>query len=501
MTQTAAPEHQLLAATTDFLSAPKKLLIGGEWQAAANGETFASINPASGERLADVALAGQADVDRAVQAARRAFEGGPWPGLSGAERGNLLWRLADLMEAHADELAELETLDNGKPIRASRQGDLPLAVKHFRYYAGWASKIEGATIPVSAPNQFVYTLREPVGVVGLIIPWNFPLLMAAWKLAPALAAGNTVILKPAEETPLSALRLGELMVEAGFPPGVVNILTGPGLPTGAALTSHMGVDKIAFTGSTEVGRQIMAAAAGSNLKRVSLELGGKSPNVVFADADLEQAIRGATWAVFSTSGQECVAGSRLFVEKPVYQQVVDGLAAQAQRIRVGPGFAPKVHIGPIVSDRQLQTILGYIESGRQAGAQVVTGGERLGGPLAGGYFVAPTIFTHQDDSLKLVQEEIFGPVVAVSPFESWDELVQRANQTRYGLAAGAWTRDVSKAHRFAHAVRAGTVWINSYGVFDPAAPFGGYKQSGFGREMGKEAIELYTELKTVWVGL
>jgi acyl-CoA reductase-like NAD-dependent aldehyde dehydrogenase len=340
-----------------------------------------------------------------------------------------------------------------------------------------------------------------MGVVGLIIPWNFPLLMAAWKLAPALACGNTVILKPAEETPLTALRLGELIQEAGFPPGVVNILTGPGLPTGAALTAHPGVDKIAFTGSTEVGRKIMAAAAASNLKRVSLELGGKSPNVVFADADLDRAIKGATWAVFSTSGQECTAGSRLFVQRPVYQAVLDGLAAQVQRIRVGPGFAPKVHIGPLVSERQMQTVLGYIDSGRGAGAEIVAGGERLGGELAGGYFVPPTIVTHAHDSLKLVQEEIFGPVVAVTAFDDWDELIARANSTRYGLAAGAWTQDVSNAHRFARAVKAGVVWINGYGLYDAAAPFGGYKESGFGREMGREALDLYTQTKTVWIGL
>ncbi|MEP7358852.1 MAG: aldehyde dehydrogenase family protein, partial [Anaerolineales bacterium] len=455
----AAAEPSLRPDTRAFLeNGPKQLLIGGEWLPAASGETFASINPATGQPLIEVALAGQADVDRAVAAARAAFEGGPWPALSGAERGELLWKLADLLEQHADELAELETLDNGKPIRTAREGDLPTAIKHFRYYAGWASKLEGSTLPVSIPNQFVYTVREPMGVVGLIIPWNFPLVMAAWKLAPALACGNTVILKPAEQTPLTALRLGELALEAGFPPGVVNVLTGPGVPTGAALTAHAGVDKVAFTGSTEVGRKIMAAAAGSNLKRVSLELGGKSPNIIFADADLEKAIKGATWAVFSSSGQECVAGSRLFVEKPIFQAVVDGLAAQAGRIRVGPGFAPKVHIGPIVSDKQLQTVLGHIERGRQAGAEIVTGGERLGGDLAGGYFIPPTIFTHADDSLPLLQEEIFGPVVAVTPFDDWDELITRANSTRYGLAAGAWTRDLSKAHRFARAVKAGTVW-------------------------------------------
>jgi acyl-CoA reductase-like NAD-dependent aldehyde dehydrogenase len=440
-------------------------------------------------------------VARAIQAARAAFEHGPWSQMTGEERASLLWKLADLIDQHADELAEIETLDNGKPLRVSRKGDLPQASKHFRYYAGWATKIEGSTLPVSIPNQLVYTLREPVGVVGLIIPWNFPLLMAAWKLAPALATGNTVILKPAEETPLSALRLGELIQEAGFPPGVVNILTGPGEPTGAAITANMGIDKVAFTGSTEVGRKIMQAAALSNLKRISLELGGKSPNVIFADADLGKAIKGATWAVFSTAGQECVAGSRLFVERQVYDQVLEGLSAEAQRIRVGSGFTPRVHIGPLVSDRQLERVMGYIQGGQAEGAQIITGGERLGGELANGYFLKPTIFAYQDDQLTLAQEEIFGPVAAVTAFDSWEELVPRVNATPYGLAAGVWTENLSKAHRFAHAVKAGTVWINGYGMFDPAAPFGGYKESGFGREMGKEAIELFTQVKTVWVGL
>jgi acyl-CoA reductase-like NAD-dependent aldehyde dehydrogenase len=498
----AFPEDVTLQAETrTFLDgSSKNLLIGGKWVEAADGQTFATYNPANGEILAQVALAGAEDVNQAVSAARSAFEDGPWSTISPDDRSRLLWRLADLIETHADELAEIETLDNGKPLRIARHGDVPFAARHFRYYAGWASKIEGSTIPVSHPNQFVYTMREPMGVVGLIIPWNFPLLMCAWKLAPALACGNTALLKPAEETPLTAIRLGELIQEAGFPEGVVNILTGPGLPTGAAIVNHMGIDKVAFTGSTEVGREIMKNAALSNLKRVSLELGGKSPNVIFADADLAKAVRGATWAVFSTAGQECVAGSRLFIERPVYNEVLEGLKEQAERIRVGSGFS-KAHIGPLVSEKQLERVLGYVYSGKEQGAEVLTGGERLGGELANGYFLSPTIFTHQDDSLKIVQEEIFGPVVAATAFDSWEELVARANNSQYGLAAGVWTQDVSKAHRFARAIRSGTLWINSYGLFDAAAPFGGYKESGFGREMGKDALDLYTQVKTVWVGL
>lgn len=495
------PNVPLKNETIAFLqSSPKKLLINNEWLPAADNQTFATVNPATGRELCQLALAGEADVNQAVAAARAAFQNGPWPALSGLEKGNLLWKMADLIEKYADELAELETLDNGKPLRVSRNGDIPFAARHFRYYGGWASKLEGSTIPVSIANQFVYTLREPMGVVGLIIPWNFPLLMAAWKLAPALAAGNCVILKPAEETPLTALRLGELFIEAGFPAGVVNILTGPGLPTGAALTAHPGIDKIAFTGSTEVGRKVMTAAANSNLKRVSLELGGKSPNVIFADADLSKAARGATWAAFSTTGQECVAGTRLFIEKPIFEEVVNGLVGQTQKIRVGPGFS-NAHLGPIVSETQLKRVMGYIESGRDEGATIATGGQRLGGELADGYFLAPTIVTHTRDEMTLVREEIFGPVLAVTPFESWEELVQRANQSSYGLAAGVWTQNVSKAHRFAQALKAGVVWINNYGLFDAAAPFGGYKESGFGREMGKEALELYTQVKTVWVNL
>ena len=501
MTLTLPPEVQLQPGTIKFLGQPKKMLINGKWVEAASGKTFPTYNPATGEVLAQVPLAGEQDVARAVQAARSAFEDGPWSKMSGAQRGKLLWKVADLIDQHAEELAELDVLDNGKPYRVARRGDLPAASEHFRYYAGWASKIEGTTIPVSIPNQFVYTLREPMGVVGLIIPWNFPLLMCAWKLAPALACGNTAILKPAEETPLSALRLGQILLEADLPEGVANIVTGPGIPTGAAITASMGIDKVAFTGSTEVGRKVMQAAAGSNLKRVSLELGGKSPLVIFADADISKAVKGATWAGFSTAGQECVAGSRLFVERPVYNEVLQGLAGGTQRLRVDQGFAEKVHIGPIISQQQLDRVVSYIQSGVESGAEVVMGGERLGGERAQGYFMAPTIFAHQDDELKIVKEEIFGPVVAATPFDSWEELVKRANNTSYGLAAGVWTSDVSKAHRFAAAVKAGTIWINGYGLFDAAAPFGGYKQSGFGREMGRDAIELYTQVKTVWTGV
>lgn len=502
MTLILPPEIKLQPATQAFLDgSPKKLFINNEWVDPLGGGTFATLNPATGQILTEVGLAGPADVDLAVAAARSAFENPSWRALPGEDRGQLLWKVAELIEQHADELAELETLDNGKPIRVSRKGDIPYAAKHLRYYAGWAGKLEGATVPVSYPNQFVYTLREPVGVVGLIIPWNFPLLMACWKLGPALAAGNTVILKPAEETPLTALRLAELFLQAGFPAGVVNVLTGPGEPTGAAITAHPGIDKVSFTGSTEVGRKIMRASADSNLKRISLELGGKSPNVIFADADLSRAVKGALWAVFSTAGQECVAGSRLFVERSVYDQVLQELSAEAQKVRVGNGFAPRVHIGPLVSERQLERVRGYIHSGRDAGAQVITGGERMGGELEDGYFLTPTVFSSQDDTLAIFREEIFGPVAAVTAFDDWEELIARANNTPYGLAAGAWTQDITKAHRFAQAVQAGTVWINAYGLFDAAAPFGGYKESGFGREMGKDALDLYTNQKTVWVGL
>jgi phenylacetaldehyde dehydrogenase len=479
------------------------LLIDGAWVEPTSGRTFTTLNPATGEPLAEIAAGEAADIDRAVSAARRAFETGPWRRITPAERQRMIWRLADRIDAASEEFAQLETLDNGKPLAVARVADVPLTIEHFRYYAGWATKIEGETIPVSVPYApgarfFNYTLREPVGVVGQIIPWNFPLLMAAWKLGPALAAGNCVVLKPAEQTPLSSLRLGELIQEAGFPPGVVNIVTGYGETAGAALARHPDVDKVAFTGSTEVGKLIVQASAG-NLKRVSLELGGKSPNLIFRDADLDAAAEGAASAIFFNHGQCCCAGSRLFVEKPAYEAVVERIAANARKIKVGPGWESDTQMGPLVSEEQLQRVTGYLEAGRSEGACVVTGGGRPGGDLERGYFVQPTVFTEVRNQMKIMQEEIFGPVVAVTPFSEIEEVIQASNETTYGLAAGIWTRDIAKAHRAAEALKAGTVWINCYNVFDAASPFGGYKQSGYGREMGHHALDLYTQVKSVWV--
>jgi phenylacetaldehyde dehydrogenase len=481
----------------EFTAAPRKLFINGQWTDAASGKTFATPNPATGETLANVAEGDAEDINRAVRAARAAFEDGPWSRLTASDRGRLIWKIGDLILEHADELAQLESLDNGKPVAIARAADVELAADLFHYMAGWATKIEGNTINISVPympgaNFHSYTLREPVGVVGQIIPWNFPLLMAAWKLGPALTTGNTVVLKPAEQTPLSALRLAELIAEAGLPDGVVNVVTGYGETAGAALAAHDDVDKVAFTGSTEVGKLILQAAAG-NLKKLTLELGGKSPNIVFDDADAG-AVEGAANAIFFNHGQCCVAGSRLFVQEDKFDEVVNGVAEIAKGIKLGSGMEAGTQMGPLVSEEQLQRVTGFLESGVADGATTVTGGSRHG---ERGYFVEPTVITNVRPEMKIVREEIFGPVVVAAPFRTLDDIAAEANNSPYGLGAGIWTRDISKAHALAKKLRAGTVWINCYNVFDAALPFGGYKQSGWGREMGHEALEAYTEVKAV----
>ncbi|HVN80331.1 MAG TPA: aldehyde dehydrogenase family protein [Terriglobia bacterium] len=493
----ASPIVQTDPRISSTLARPGRLLIDNRWVEAASGKTFPTYNPATGDVLAWVAEGDKEDIDRAVKAARDAFEKGRWPGMTTSERGRLIWKLGDLIEEHLEEFAELETLDNGKPLTVSRAADVPLAVDLFRYMAGWATKIEGNMISLSVPYTpgavyHAYTRREPVGVVGQIIPWNFPLLMAAWKLGPALAAGCTVVLKPAEQTPLSALRLGELIQEAGFPEGVVNIVTGYG-NAGAALAAHPDVDKIAFTGSTEVGKLIVGAAAG-NLKKVSLELGGKSPNIVLKDADIETAVQGAASAIFFNHGQCCCAGSRLYVQSALFDKVVDGVAERASKIKLGPGFDPATEMGPLVSTEQLERVCGYLEAGFAEGAKAIVGGHKTTGK---GYFVEPTVLVNTNESMKVVQEEIFGPVVSAQPFDDINDILPLANDTIYGLAAGIWTTDISKAHSLASKLHAGTVWINCYNIFDAALPFGGYKQSGWGREMGHDALEMYTEVKAV----
>ena len=475
-----------------------KLLINNRWVPSESGKTFATINPATGEEICQVAEADAADVNKAVQAARAAFASkSAWRRMSAAERGKLLNRLADLVEKHSDELAKLESLDNGKPYAVARAADLPLAVACYRYYAGWADKVQGKTIPIGG-DYFCYTRHEPVGVVGQIIPWNFPILMQAWKLAPALATGNTVVMKPAEQTPLTALRVMELIVEAGFPEGVVNMLPGYGPTAGAAIARHMDVDKVAFTGSTEVGHLIMEAAAQTNLKRVTLELGGKSPNIVFADADMDAAIEGSHFALFFNQGQCCCAGSRLFVEEKAYDEFVERSGARAKARTVGDPFDPTTEQGPQVDDIQMEKVLSYIESGKSEGATLVAGGNRSGDC---GYFVEPTVFADVRDNMRIAEEEIFGPVMSIIKFKDIEEVSERANKTMYGLAAGVWTRDISKALAIANNVRAGTVWVNCYDVFDAAAPFGGFKQSGIGRELGEYGLQQYTEVKTVTVKL
>ncbi len=476
--------------------APGRLYVGGQWVDAIAGGTFPTINPATEETLTRVAEGRAEDVDRAVGAARKAFEQGPWAGMGGVDRGRILWKIGDLMESRAAEIAGIETLDSGKTITESSRVDVPLAADCFRYFAGWASKIEGESIPVRGPS-FNYTLREPLGVIGQIIPWNFPILLAAWKVAPALAAGNTIVLKPAEQTPLSALRLAQIAEEAGLPPGVLNVITGFGPTAGAALVDHPGVDKIAFTGSTSVGQEIMRRAS-VTLKRLTLELGGKSPNIVFADADRDLAVRGAGNAIFYNKGEVCTAGSRLFVEEGLHDALMEKLTPFTARLQQGDPLDPKTRLGPQVSAGQMARVLSYVDKGKGEGARLVLGGERAPGK---GYFVRPTIFDDVKNDMTIAREEIFGPVLSVLRFREIEEVVRAANDTPYGLAAAVWTKDIKKAHRLARLLKAGTVWINAYGLYDSAMPFGGYKMSGFGRELGHHGLIEYTQTKSVWVDL
>jgi aldehyde dehydrogenase (NAD+) len=476
----------------------KKLFINNGWRSSASGEAMEVINPATEEVIAQVAAADASDVDAAVAAARAALDG-PWGKMSARERGRMIRALADRLFGRADEIARLETLHNGKPISESRNIEIPAAAECFEYYAGWSDKVMGETIPVKG-NYLAYTLREPVGVVAAIVPWNFPLLLAAWKVAPALACGNTVILKPASQTPLTALALGEIAIEIGLPPGVLNVLTGPGTRVGQALVAHPGIDKIAFTGDTTTGKAIMRSAA-DTLKKITLELGGKSPNIVLADADIEAAIRGATIGIFYGKGEVCAAGSRLLVDRAIKSEFIDKLAARAKKMTAGDPLDPKTRYGAISSKKQMETVLKYIESGRAEGAALVAGGARTDIGTGKGYFIQPTVFADVTPQMTIAREEIFGPVLAAIDFADLDEAIAKANDSQYGLAAGVWSRDIKKAHYVARKLQAGTVWINTYNVYDTAAPFGGYKQSGFGREMSAHAIEHYTQVKSVWVDL
>lgn len=484
-------------ATLEFLrGSPKGLLINGKWVSAKSGKTFETINPANEEVFGLVAEGDKADVDEAVRAARKAFEMGKWPSMGPHQRARYLFTIADLVEAHTDELAQLITLDNGKPITESIL-EVGRTVDTFRYYAGWATKFYGETNP-SDPGIFNYTLREPIGVCGQIIPWNGPLSTISWKVAPALAFGNTLVLKPAEQTPLPAIRMGELICEAGVPDGVVNIVTGFGPAAGGALAAHPNIDKVAFTGSTEVGKLILQASAG-NLKRVSLELGGKSPNVIFPDAPMDAAVALSATGVFRNQGQVCCAATRMFVQERVYDEFADRIAAKANEINLGQPLNPATTMGPLVSSEQHDRVLGYLKLARDEGAQAKTGGAR--GPQPKGYFVKPTIYTQVKNGMRIAREEIFGPVAVLIPFKDENDAVLQGNDTTYGLGAGVWTRDISRAYRMARALRAGSVWVNCYGLIDSISPFGGYKQSGFGRELGSQSIDLYTQIKSVYVKL